>query len=173
MSTTQQLVLEALLLRIRYSPHELEAAANALRSYGEGEVANVLGVLSSLPLNSSPRKEARKPSPGPLTKAVAALEEKEPERYGSLSRFELRLRSKELLPDLDALRQLLASLGLKKATQGRREVLIKEIMGALVAMPWEDAKHKMNSILGRGTKPSTSYKELANYILQPEPKDRE
>ena len=168
MNTVRQIVLEALLLRAKYTDDDLNRAAEMLRTTeAEGPVAEILDLIRLIPMSAQPATRQKAGSKPLISRGIVALRETDPEKYGILSRFEQKLRTRDLLATPEQLREFLGTLGVKKSPAGRRDANIKAVMETLSRMGLSDARGRIDAVLGRASKSSSGYKELANFIMRP------
>jgi len=110
----------------------------------------------------TPRKEPK------LSKVVADLKEKNPDKYEILSRFDRAFRQGEILKSLDIIRITGASIDKSFDPGKSRKGAISKFMKLIALLPTEEARKQIDRILDseRNTYDSSEdYSRLAAFII--------
>jgi len=85
-------------------------------------------------LKNQPRTSARRTKPN-IRDRLVALRETDPKRADLLDDLRMRLRSRELLPDMPSIRAFSQAVGMKTPVSSQRDQAISEIVGYLITLP--------------------------------------
>ncbi len=160
----QELLLELLLLRKRYSDHDFQSVLSIIESVPQEEVLiAILSLLSRLESSTKNNEVKRQKKTSPLE----TLKEVSPGQYTLLKDFKSRLLNREALPEAKDLRELLEEIGIKYVSGNRREQNIKLIIDNLSNVPFERVQKIIDNISSSTKSPSDNdFGILADAILK-------
>lgn len=117
---------------------------------------------------SRPRRGAvRAPSRLPqLRESIAAARTTDPAKADLLDDIWAKLRLRELLPTMDAMRSFADLLGLKRLDSSKREQAVAEIMEQLVEMPGDRLKQLMQQTVVTDRELGEEYDRWVRLILR-------
>ncbi|MGE5483845.1 MAG: hypothetical protein ACM3X4_02370 [Ignavibacteriales bacterium] len=166
MKSTQELLLEVLLLRLRYSDNDLRLVTEVLKSQEQEPICTLMRELARFEGLSAKKQTSR---PSRLPDPLAQLEKSNPEHYALVTQFREDLLTRRLLPTPSELRRLASSMGVKDLPTRRREQAVRILVRNLAAVSFQEAKTLIDNELQRKTVGDTSYADLANTILHRTP----
>jgi len=161
-SNTRKAILKILLLKEDHTQKELSEAVKFISSNSE---TDVLKYLAGNKLSSRSKKSSVKNIEDQTSKAVIELKGKDEEKYQLLKSFDLLVRQGELLPRLDAIKQLGARLDKGFEAGKSRKEGVPRLMRLLVNVPMVELKNIITEVTDESGKESSEYAELANYLI--------
>lgn len=170
MGDKQQLLLEALLLRMRYSKEDCTDVAELLRAEGEEPLATILTLVSRLENLGTKKVSSRKTSKQ-VKNAMAKLKDTNPELYSSLATFQSQLLSREILPEPSDLRRFASTLDLGELPTRRREQTVQVILKELARLPADELRKHLQSISRPGEARRSDLHIVADAIHKRNPSD--
>lgn len=161
----RQAVLRVMLLREEFSWSEIFDAIEIVK---RGGFKDAIGECSK---RHVPRSERRDETPGVengLTNTVASLKDRDQDRYILLSAFEKMLRTKSVLPRLDDIRRVGASMSkgfpaVKSRTEG-----IRRLMELFATTPFDEAQERVQDAIQDARlhgEEHGSYQRLADFLI--------
>ena len=134
-----KLIADLARLVTRYDPEDWTALSRLVQ---DGDSRTKLAAMLDEFANASARqrlKNQSRPSgrhtnPN-IRDRLAELHESDPQRADVLNDLRMKLRSRELLPDMPSIRAFGQAVGMKTPVSGKRDQAISEIIGYLMTLP--------------------------------------
>lgn len=101
----------------------------------------------SLEKNQKIQKHPPTPLPS-MAELLEDIEKKYPEKYTSLTEFQIKLRSREVLPESQDIRQFAQVIGLKEISGKSRKDMINPLLRFLVEIPFDQLKNYISQAKG-------------------------
>ena len=113
------------------------------------------------------RRSAKRPSrAAQLRRELVEVRGHDPARGDLLEDIWLKLRERELLPSLAAIRAFAEALGLKGIRASRRDQAVLELMEHLIRLPAEDLERRMRETAVSDRKLGDEYEHWVRLILE-------
>lgn len=147
---SKRMVADLAALATRYRAKEWEELAEWIEHSRNREVLRHL--LRELAEASSASPKPRRRKPGKTSEAAKLREQlrkvraEEPDRADLLEDVWLKLRQRELLPTLAALRAFSDALGFKQLKATRRDQAVTELMALLIGLPGNSLGPKLEEV---------------------------
>lgn len=121
------------------------------------------------------RKSAKPSRATKVRGALAAIRRKDPDRADLLEDIWLKLRQRDLLPTIAAVRAFAEALGSKGLKSSRREEAVTELMELFLGLPGDALEEKMRQTVVEDRQLGNEYEAWVNLILNrpsnPQPND--
>lgn len=158
----------------KYKPSDWQALANMVED--KDTRATLAALLDEFALASERHRErtTRRPAtsstPGEVRDRLVKLREVDPTRADVLGDLWMKLRSRELLPDMPAVRAFSDAIGMKTLASSRREYAISEVVNYLAALPEDELQFALGrATLSADRRLGEEYKKWVALILRQEP----
>ncbi|MFM9329090.1 hypothetical protein [Paenibacillus mesotrionivorans] len=163
MSSKQELLLDLLKIKVRYSERDMIDVLNILQDEPQNEhLSKVLQLIAQL--NNTPSKRGRGNTP--KESKFDLLKESDPQHYTTLHDFQMKLINRQVLNEPRELKRLTAELGLKESTSRKRGQTIRLIIEVLAAMSPEEANQLIEQYSLRVEDNVSQFGLIADAILQ-------
>lgn len=165
MRTQQELLLELLLLRARYSPEDFSSVAEVLsKAHEYKELQKILTLLAALQIGPSGKVKTTQSQQSP--NIPRTLKSDDPQLFEALTQFQTRLLARDVLPEISDLRRLGEALGIKSLPGGRREQMVRAILDVIMAIPRDKAISIIEQEMALSKVHNSPFGELADTILK-------
>jgi len=161
MNSVRALLLEALLLRVKYTDSDFRTVCQALSRPEDESLKEFLTLVQALPLSKA--KSATRQRAKDL---LASIQDSDPSRYNALARLRERLLSRALLPTAGELRAFERWLGMEDVPKRKREQTVNAIIRFLMEVPTEVVQEAERRASSSSLSEDKSYAELADTILR-------
>lgn len=124
-----------------------------------------LAAVSRSPRRSAPRRP-RQPGPSSRVRdALTQIRRSDPERADLLDDIWLKLRERELLPTIAAVRTFADAVGSKRITSNRRDQAVTELMEQLIELPGDALEQRMRQTVVEDRRLGEEYEQWVRLIL--------
>jgi hypothetical protein len=164
-----KLLADLVRLSTKYQPRDWEQLSAWLDDEKQRERLRAL-LLELVTVSRSRRKPAphRARQPGPASRLRDSLTEirgEDAERADLLEDIWLKLRERELLPTIAAVRTFADAMGSKRITSGRRDQAVTELMEQLIELPGDALEQRMRQTVVADRKLGEEYEQWVQLIL--------
>jgi hypothetical protein len=162
-----QLLVDLARLARRYPAEDWQKLLEALED--RGKRAQLSRLLRELAAASSARPSRSKTATSRTPRVRAALDRirrEDPVRADLLDEIWAKLRKRELLPTMSALRAFADAAGLKHLESAKREQAVTELLEGLVEMPSDDLEYRMRRTIVTDRKLGAEYERWVRLILE-------
>ena len=160
-----KLLTELARLAARYEPADWERLLRAIDEPQSRErVRNLLLDLASV---SRTKRGPSGTTAAQVRSVLATVRAEDPDRADLLESIWLKLRSRELLPTLAAVRAFGVAMGAKPFKASRREQAINELMEKLAALHGESLEQRMRETIVADRRLGEEYEQWVRLILGP------
>ncbi|HWX87212.1 MAG TPA: hypothetical protein VNX67_03455 [Solirubrobacteraceae bacterium] len=165
----QKLLRDLANLASRYRPSDWERLAGWLENEERRkQVHTLLLELASVSQTrrKSPQRRAKRPGPTPrIREALTRVRLEDTARADLLEGIWLKLRERELLPTIAAMRAFAQAMGSKGIRSTRRDQAVTELMELLIALPADSLEKRMRKTVVEDRKLGEEYEEWVRLIL--------
>lgn len=174
---SQKLLKDIAVLAVRYKPAQWEALAEwlddpARRSLVQQMLREFAAISREAPRPSRAKARTSKRLRGSTVRGeLEALRREEPDRADLLEEIWRKLRERELLPTVTAVRSFAGLLGTKKITATRRDKAIDELMGVLFELNEDALEQRMREVAVEDRRLADEYSDWVRLILGRSPGD--
>lgn len=165
-----QMMADLARLAVRYSPEDWERLIECLEDRRRrGQASKLLRELAATSQASRDRSAVRKRKPPHtprLRETLARIRDNDPARADLFEEMWRKLRQRELLPTMTAVRTFAEATGLKGLESTRREQAVAELIEQLVEMPSDDLEQMMRHTVVEDRKLGDEYERWVRLILQ-------
>jgi hypothetical protein len=172
-SINPKLLADLARLVTRYEPEDWAALSRLVQDKESRErLVALLDELANASARQRPGSRSKKSvSPINVRDHLAQLQETNPQRASVLNDLWMKLRSRELLPDMPSVRAFSEEIGMKTLVSRRRDQAISEIVEYLIPLPNEE----LQTALSRATirvdrKSGEEYEKWVTLILGRSPR---
>ena len=163
-----EMIADLARLAVRYSPDDWEQLIKCLEDRRQRtRLSRLLQELAATsharPKRSAGRRNASQAQQ--LREVLAKARDEDPARAEMFEDMWTKLRRRELLPTLAAVRAFAEAAGLKELGANRREQAIVELVRQLVAMPSEDLEQMMHQTVVVDRQLGEEYERWVHLIL--------
>lgn len=163
-----EMIADLARLAVRYSPDDWEQLTKCLEDRrARTQLGRLLQELAATSHARSKRSGGRRSASQTqqLREVLAKAHDEDPARAEMLEDMWTKLRRRELLPTLAAVRAFAEAAGLKELGANRREQAIVELIRQLVAMPSEDLEQMMRQTVVVDRRLGEEYERWVRLIL--------
>jgi hypothetical protein len=167
-SKIKRAALKISLIQEEFTEKEISAAIKLIQ--GKSDPTTLLRYLNKEQFYSTKKKKQKrttKPFEEQQSKAVMDLEDKDPEKFMILSKFDMLLRKGVVLKKLDDIKDFANRLSKDFPKVKARRDGISKLMGLLVVMPIDHIKINIEQAISESNSKleSSEYQELAQFII--------
>jgi hypothetical protein len=159
----------------KYKPKDWEELGRLLKDPEQLETFRLLvdELAKTSKKNRSPAKrKSTKPSRSTKVRdALAAMRKEDPARADLLEDIWLKLRQRDLLPTIAAVRAFAEALGSKGLKSSRRDEAVAELMELFLELPGDTLEEKMRQTAVEDRQLGNEYEAWVNLILRRPPRD--
>jgi len=165
-----QLVSDLARLATRYKPKDWDELAALLDDEARREQLRTLllelGEVSRVRRKPAQRRRPKAPSrAAELRQSLAGVRREDAPHADLLDGIWLKLRERELLPSIAAVRAFADAMGLKGMTATRRDQAVTELMLRLIDLPGDALEHRMRQTVVEDRKLGEEYEQWVRLIL--------
>lgn len=154
----------------KYDAKEWEELASWLDDHARREELRALllelGTVSRTRRRQAPRRKRKPSRTAGLRDSLAAIRAEDVDRADLLEDVWLKLRQRELLPSLAAVRAFAEAMGSKGLRATRRDQAVTELMERLVELPGDALEQKMRQTVVEERKLGDEYERWVQLILR-------
>jgi hypothetical protein len=167
-----KLIADLARLVSRYDPEDWTALSRLVQDRGSRtKLAAMLDEFADASarqrLKNQSRAPARRTNPN-IRDRLIELRKSDPQRADVVNDLRMKLRSRELLPDMPSIRAFSQAVGMKTPVSGKRDQAISEIIGYLITMPDGALQTALNRATMRvDRKLGDEYEKWVTLILGP------
>jgi len=168
---SQKLLKDIAAIAVRYKPAQWEALAEwlddpARRGLVQQMLREFAAISREAPKPSRAKaRTSKSPRRSTVRGKIEALRREEPDRADLLEEVWIKLRERELLPTVTAVRSFAGLLGTKKITATRRDKAIDELMCVLLELNEDALEQRMREVVVEDRKLADEYSDWVRLIL--------
>jgi hypothetical protein len=172
-SMNPKLLADLARLVSRYEPEDWAALSRLVQDPESRE--RLAALLDELAQASARQRDGRRSqksvAPTKAREHLAYLREANPQRASVLNDLRMKLRSRELLPDMPSVRAFSEAIGMKTLISRRRDQAISEIVEYLIPLPDEELQAALSRATIRADRKfGEEYEKWVTLILGRSPK---